>query len=57
MKNAFKQPLFVIGLPLMIFGFASGVIGWWLKHSFAYMAPGLFIAGLIFVVIGWIQRD
>ncbi|WP_285424853.1 hypothetical protein [Pseudomonas sp. efr-133-TYG-103a] len=57
MEKAFKQPLFVTGIPLAICGFCFGISGLFIEKTFAYMAPGLLIPGLIFMLIGWMQRN
>ena len=44
MDKAFRNSLFLTGLPLAICGIAI-------------TAPGLWIPGLVFMVIGWANRD
>lgn len=44
MDNAFKQPLFVVGLPLLVVGVSTANIAFWLP-------------GLVFMVIGWSKRS
>lgn len=44
MKHAFKQPMFVVGIPLFAIGMATA-------------NPGFWIIGLVFMVIGWSQRS
>lgn len=55
MEKAFKQPLFVVGIPLVICGFSFGLTGLLTEATFAYVAPGLLIPGLVFMLIGWLQ--
>jgi len=57
MDKAFKQPIFVVGLPLTICGFVFGITGLLASGTLAYVAPGLLIPGLVFLVIGWRRRD
>ncbi|MEX3776611.1 hypothetical protein [Pseudomonas sp. MYb118] len=44
MDNAFKQPLFVVGLPLLVIGISTGNTAFW-------------VPGLVFMVIGWTKRS
>ncbi|MDE1167732.1 MAG: hypothetical protein PW845_20750 [Pseudomonas sp.] len=55
MDKAFRQPLFVVGIPLTICGFTFGLNGLLTEGTFAYMAPGLLIPGIVFMVTGWLQ--
>lgn len=55
MEKAFKQPLFVVGIPLVICGFSFGLTGLLTEATFAYVAPGLLIPGMVFMLIGWMQ--
>lgn len=57
MEKAFKQPLFVTGIPLAVSGFCFGINGMVTERTFAYVAPGLLIPGLVFMLIGWMQRN
>ena len=57
MDKAFKQPMFVVGLPLTICGFVFGLTGLLVSGTLAYVAPGFLIPGLVFMVIGWQKRD
>lgn len=57
MDKAFKQPMFVVGLPLAVCGLAFGLDGLLVSGTFAYVAPGLLIPGLAFMLIGWLQRN
>ncbi|NWD84689.1 hypothetical protein HX891_30350 [Pseudomonas reactans] len=57
MDKAFKQPMFVVGLPLTICGFVFGLTGLLASGTLAYVAPGFLIPGLVFMVIGWQRRD
>lgn len=57
MEKAFKQPMFVVGLPLTICGFVFGLTGLLASGTFAYVAQGLLIPGLVLMVIGWLRRD
>lgn len=57
MNKAFKQPIFVVGLPLTICGFVFGITGLLASGTLAYVAPGLLIPGVVFLVIGWLKRD
>ncbi|WP_415763103.1 hypothetical protein [Pseudomonas sp. CP4] len=57
MGKAFKQPMFVVGLPLAICGLVFGLNGLLVSGTFAYIAPGLLIPGLAFMLIGWLQRN
>jgi hypothetical protein len=43
MENTFKQPLFVVGMPLFVIGICIA-------------SPGFWIPGLVFMVIGFSQR-
>lgn len=56
MEKAFKQPLFLVGIPLTICGLVFSLIGALVNGTFAYIAPGLLIPGLVFMSIGWRQR-
>ena len=57
MDKAFKQPIFVVGLPLTICGFFFVFTGLLASGTLAYVAPGLLIPGLVLMVIGWRRRD
>ncbi|MCR8931882.1 MULTISPECIES: hypothetical protein [unclassified Pseudomonas] len=57
MDKAFKQPMFIVGLPLAICGFVFGLTGLLASGTFAYVAPGLLIPGLVFMLTGWLQRN
>lgn len=57
MDKAFKQPMFVVGIPLAVCGFVFGLNGLITERTFAYIAPGLLIPGLAFMLIGWMQRN
>lgn len=57
MDKAFKQPMFVVGLPLAICGFVFDLNGLLVSGTFAYVAPGLLIPGVAFMLIGWLQRN
>lgn len=57
MGNAFKKPLFLVGIPLAICGFSFGLTGLLADRTFAFIAPGLLIPGVIFMLIGWMQRN
>lgn len=57
MDKAFKQPMFVVGLPLAICGLVFGLNGLLISGTFAYIAPGLLIPGLAFMLIGWLQQN
>lgn len=57
MEKAFKQPFFLVGIPLTACGFTFGLTGLLAERTFAYMAPGLLIPGLTFMLIGWMQRN
>ncbi|UST86948.1 MULTISPECIES: hypothetical protein [Pseudomonas] len=57
MDKAFKQPMFVVGLPLAICGLVFGLNGLLASGTLAYVAPGLLIPGLAFMLIGWLQRN
>jgi hypothetical protein len=57
MDKAFKQPMFVVGIPFMVCGFVFGLNGLISGGTFAYMAPGFLIPGIIFMLIGWRQRN
>lgn len=57
MGKAFKQPMFVVGLPLAICGLVFGLNGLLVSGTFAYIEPGLLIPGLAFMLIGWLQRN
>lgn len=43
MENAFKQPLFVVGVSLSAVGLATSI-------------PGIWIPGCVFMVIGFTKR-
>jgi hypothetical protein len=55
MENAIRRPVFIAGIPLVVSGFSFGVIG--LADAgavtFAYMAPGLLLTGVVLMVAGW----
>ncbi len=57
MDKAFRQPMFIVGIPLTICGFVFGLNGLLTDRTFAYMAPGLLIPGLVFMLVGWKQRN
>ncbi|MDR6162850.1 hypothetical protein [Pseudomonas fluorescens] len=57
MDKAFKQPMFVVGLPLAICSFVFGLNGLLASGTLAHVAPGLLIPGLAFMLIGWLQRN
>lgn len=57
MGKAFKNPMFLVGIPLVICGFSFGLTGLLSERTFAYMAPGLLIPGLVFMLTGWLQRN
>ena len=57
MDKAFKQPIFLVGLPLTICGFVFGITGLLASGTLAYVAPGLLIPGLVLMAIGWQKRD
>lgn len=44
MENVFKQPLFIVGLPLLAVGIGTA-------------SPGFWIPGMVFMIIGWSQRS
>jgi hypothetical protein len=47
--------MFLVGLPLAICGFTFGINGMITEHTFAYVAPGLLVPGVVFMFIGWMQ--
>jgi hypothetical protein len=49
--------MFVVGLPLAICGFVFGLNGLLASGTLAHVAPGLLIPGLVFMLIGWLQRN
>jgi hypothetical protein len=55
MEKAFKQPLFVTGIPLAVCGFVFGLNGLLTEHTFAYMAPGFLIPGVVLMLCGWMK--
>lgn len=57
MDTAFRNPMFLTGIPLAICGFCFGLTGLLYEATFSDMAPGLLIPGLAFMLIGWIQRN
>lgn len=57
MDKAFRNPLFLCGIPLAICGFSFGLTGLLTEGTFAYVAPGLLIPGCAFMLIGWMQRN
>ena len=57
MDKAFKQPIFVVGIPLAVCGFAFGLSGLLVEQTLAYVAPGLLIPGVVLMLIGWMRRD
>ncbi|MDU8358028.1 hypothetical protein [Pseudomonas syringae group sp. J309-1] len=57
MDKAFRQPMFVVGIPFTVCGVVFGLNGLIEERTFAYMAPGFLIPGLIFMLIGWRQRN
>lgn len=56
MINAFKNPFFLAGLPIVICGFTSGLIGMAGNGTFGYMALGFLIPGLVMMAYGWAGR-
>ncbi|MCF3193412.1 hypothetical protein [Pseudomonas bubulae] len=44
MENAFKQPLFVVGLSLFTAGLATSI-------------PAMWIPGIVFMVIAWSKKS
>lgn len=57
MDKAFRHPMFLTGIPLAFCGFSFGLTGLLNEATFSYMAPGLLIPGLAFMLIGWLQRN
>lgn len=55
MEKAFRNSLFLSGLPLAICGFTFGLNGLLTEHTFAYMAPGLLIPGVALMLCGFMQ--
>lgn len=55
MEKAFRNSMFLVGLPLAICGFTFGINGMITEHTFAYVAPGLLVPGVVFMFIGWMQ--
>ena len=57
MDKAFRNPLFLCGIPLVVCGFSFGLTGLLADGTFAYVAPGLLIPGGAFMLIGWMQKN
>ncbi|QKG65835.1 hypothetical protein HP062_09700 [Pseudomonas sp. B14-6] len=57
MDKAFRNPMFLTGIPLAICGSSFGLTGLLNEATFSDMAPGLLIPGLAFMLIGWMQRN
>ena len=57
MEKALRNPMFLCGIPLTVCGFCFGLTGLISEWTFAYVAPGLLIPGLAFMLIGWMQRS
>ena len=49
--------MFITGVPLMIFGFGIGVNDLLRVANISYIALGLIILGLAFMLIGWMRRN
>lgn len=56
MIKALKNPFFLAGLPIVICGFTSGLIGMAGHTTFGYLAPGFLIPGLVMMACGWAGR-
>lgn len=57
MNGAFRHPMFVTGVPLMIFGFGIGVNDLLRVSTISYIALGLLIPGLACMLVGWMRRN
>ncbi|WP_165557429.1 hypothetical protein [Pseudomonas sp. BGI-2] len=57
MDKAFRNAMFLTGIPLTICGFSFGLTGLLNESTLSYMAPGLLIPGLAFMLIGWMQSN
>ena len=57
MNGAFRHPMFITGVPLMIFGFGIGVNDLLRVANISYIALGLILPGLACMLIGWMRRN
>ena len=57
MNRAFRHPMFVTGVPLMIFGCGIGVNDLLRVANISYISLGLLILGLAFMLFGWMRRN
>ena len=57
MNKAFRNPLFLVGFALIICGSTFALNGLLTERTFLYMAPGLLIPGVTFMLTAWKQRN
>lgn len=57
MHRALRNPLFLIGIPLVFLGFSAGIADLLEGEIFSFSALGLLIQGLAFMLAGWLQKD
>ncbi|MFI8334439.1 hypothetical protein [Pseudomonas taetrolens] len=57
MTKAFRNPMFLVGFPLVICGSVFGLVGLLSNLTFAYMAPGMLVPGIALMLSGWRQRN
>jgi len=55
MDKAFRNSMFLVGMPLAICGISFALTGILTERTFAFIAPGLLIPGVVFMLIGWKQ--
>ena len=57
MDKAFRNPLFLVGFALVICGGTFALNGLLTERTCLYMAPGLLIPGVTFMLTGWKRRN
>lgn len=55
MEKIIRSPLFTIGAPLAICGLGIGLNDLLRQGVFSYLALGLLVPGLAFMLIGWLR--
>ena len=57
MQKAFRNPIFITGVPMAIFGLGVGLNHLMRGVPFGYLAFGLLSSGCTLLLIGWMQRN
>jgi len=55
MEKVFRSPMFITGVPLTICGLGIGLNDLLRVATFSYLALGLLVPGLAFMLIGWLR--